>query len=484
MRTTHTPWVRRWFGGLALTALLSSGCLTRGPTQTTNFKPATVNVAGNRLGSQDARQPSLSAGELTGKVAALLSSNRENDARRLVQRHPDAALEALRATTQAQATLPPWLFIAQVHDDQCLAGNAQGWSNLLKDRAAQPKRYAGWDDSRAKFVQLMRQGKHDEAVALKLHRYAPHPRLEIDGLRLQAEAYQTLDKPGSAGEMLQKAMHIAGAADEYQRACLLLELAEADRRAGKGDQAAATWQSAVMAGSALLNASSPIIDPGWWEQAASLRIVPVAWPNDCEKAIASSSGIVTVSASVGSEGVEARLWQSIGQWRLNRHETQAALVAFKRAETMTRDPETQARIQLASAAALLALEQRPAAISVLAKLGASETSAAPSALGLLGGIKLEEGSAQQAFAMLKRAVEMGGEHEWHGRAEAEANLGLCYLIFGDENSGLRMLHAAQQRFEAAGQTAMLNLSLENEAAYFDKTSNRERAKICRQRMRP
>ena len=53
---------------------------------------------------------------------------------------------------------------------------------------------------------------------------------------------------------------------------------------------------------------------------------------------------------------------------------------------------------------------------------------------------------------------------WFGHTEAEADLGLAYLLCGQENSGLNWLHNAQQGFQSAGQTDQLVQCLENEAA--------------------
>jgi hypothetical protein len=65
--------------------------------------------------------------------------------------------------------------------------------------------------------------------------------------------------------------------------------------------------------------------------------------------------------------------------------------------------------------------------------------------------KLQQGSAHEGFNLLRNAVEEGAAAAWPARAEAEADLGLAYLMIGDEASGRRWLQRPQQGFEASGQ---------------------------------
>jgi hypothetical protein len=180
---------------------------------------------------------------------------------------------------------------------------------------------------------------------------------------------------------------------------------------------------------------------------------------------------------------EAPLWVAIGHWRLGRDEPQAALVALKRAESSTTDNYTGNRLQLAQAKTLARMGQSGPASAILISLaGSSDPRILHPALAMLGTLKLQQGGIQQGFNLLRRSVEGDPLAQWPERAEAEADLGLAYLLMGDENNGLRWLHGAQQAMEAAGQQESLLQCLENEAAYLEKAKKNDLAKAVRQRL--
>jgi tetratricopeptide (TPR) repeat protein len=97
-------------------------------------------------------------------------------------------------------------------------------------------------------------------------------------------------------------------------------------------------------------------------------------------------------------------------------------------------------------------------------------------MALLGSLKLESGQLEFGFKMLQRALELQPQVDWSTRAEAEADLGLAYLMMGEEANGLRWLKQAQQRFESDGRVEMLAKSLRNESGYW-KHKGKHKAEI-------
>src|SRR5262249_10794664 len=161
------------------------------------------------------------------------------------------------------------------------------------------------------------------------------------------------------------------------------------------------------------------------------------------------------------------LFTCLGQHRFARNEPQAALLAFKRAETSATEPAVQAQLRLEQAKCLSRLQQEGAATAILmAMINKQEPGLYQPALAILGSIKLQSGQTDFGQRLLQRALEPSPAFEWPQRGEAEADLGLAYLMQGDEPAGLRWLHSAQRRFEAAGQHELLAKSLWNEARYF------------------
>jgi tetratricopeptide (TPR) repeat protein len=195
---------------------------------------------------------------------------------------------------------------------------------------------------------------------------------------------------------------------------------------------------------------------------------------------AREAAVVSASPTAGGE---AALWANVGQWRLLRDEPQAALVALKRAESLTPDPLLRGRLQLLQAKALLRLGQTPAATAVLVQAAAAtDPRLASPALALLGAARVQQGGTQQGLHLLRRAVEEAPTLQWPERAEAEADLGLAYLLMGDETAGLRWLHQTQETFEATGQHDALFQSLENELAYLEQTQQKDSAQLARHRL--
>ena len=146
---------------------------------------------------------------------------------------------------------------------------------------------------------------------------------------------------------------------------------------------------------------------------------------------------------------------------------------------MTSNPLATGRLQIAETRALVRLGQSAAASAMLIGLaGQSDPQIARPAMALLGTLKLSQGAVQQGFNLLHSAVEEDSTLVWPERTQAEADLGLAYLMMGDEAAGLRWLHGAQQGFESAGQREGLVQSLENEAAYLEQAKKRIMPKRC------
>jgi hypothetical protein len=284
-------------------------------------------------------------------------------------------------------------------------------------------------------------------------------------------------------------LQLTGRDHPYQTLNLLLLASDAQRRAGDLLAAERTWQDTARLASDLVRGPHPIIDPILWERISYLRPANCPWPGEVRHTLSEVNvafGIVAdprqSAASIASTD-EAPLWTAIGHWRLARNEAQSALVALKRAETLTSQPYAASRLQLSETKALVRLGQVPAASAILIHLaGSPDPLISHPAMAMLGTAKLQQGSAQEGFNLLHNAVEEDSAAVWPERAEAEADLGLAYLMIGDEASGFRWLHQAQQSFEASGQQQALVQCLENEAAFLEQAKKADIAKTIRHRI--
>lgn len=437
-----------------------------------------VQPGGACLELGEAEKAAVSPEEFLLKVNELLTEQRHESARRFIHSYPDVAQETLRHVTNEQCANVGIQFIAEVHDQQCgIRDSADGWQVLVRDRTANPARFTAYEVTRQQFVELLHSGKAGEAIALRLSRDTPAPLLEVDAHQLMGEAYLLDNKPGDAAASFTAAIKRTSSGHPYRTVQLMLLLGEAQRRAGKKAEGTGTWQQAVLQAAQLLDRPIPVIDPLLWERAAYLRPVQCAWAAPVIKQL--QFGLPT--AKVGAD--EAWLWARIGQWRLDRNEPRAALVACKRAESFSVEQRFQERVQLMQAQALAQLQQPAAATAILVHLAKkSDSPEAAPALAMLGALKLNNGSTRQALALLKKAVEQGPEANWPGRGEAEANLGLAYLMVGNEEQGFRWLHAGQRRFAAAREHGLLVQSLENEARYLSKVAKASEAEQLTRRI--
>jgi tetratricopeptide (TPR) repeat protein len=451
-------------------------------------KSKQVVTGGACLVLGEAEKPALSREMFFRRVNDLLAAERFESARRFIRRYPDLARETLRNATNADAGSAALQLIAQVHDQQCGSSDpAESWLALLQQRAAHPELFVAYERARQQFLDLLHNGRAQEAITLLSGRRAPAVLLEIDAHQLLGEASLLNDKPAEAVASLAKALEYAQSDHPYQAVQVMLLLGEAERRAGKTAEGTGTWQQAVLLCGQLVTRPVPVRDPMLWERASYVRPAQSSWPDPVLKQLIppdtqARTPVQPASAQTGLD--EAWLWVHVGRWHLERNESQAALIAFKRAESLSIDQHFQEQMQLLQARALIQLQQRDAAMGLLTRLGSNQNSptAAP-ALAMLGSAKLQDGSPEQTLALLKKAVEESPSTSWPGRGEAEADLGLAYLMTGNEAAGLRWLHSGQRRFEAAQDHEVLVLSLNNEALYFENTKRPADAARIRERVK-
>jgi hypothetical protein len=265
-------------------------------------------------------------------------------------------------------------------------------------------------------------------------------------------------------------------------------LGDARRRAGDAPGAVSTWLRAVATASQAGAGFRPACDPVLWERLSYLRPVEAPWPAEAVQGLAAMDMLPDVAAfgpgGVNQAAAEALIWNVFGTWYLDRDQPQAALVAFKRAESATTSEFARQVLRFRQARALARLGQTgPATAVLVAQARDPNPQVARPALALLGSMRLKTGQTQQGLALLRKAIETDEALQWPERAQAEADLGLAYLMTGNDGRGLERLHQAQGRFDASGDVDSLAMSLENEAAYLDETKRAGDAAAIRERVK-
>jgi tetratricopeptide (TPR) repeat protein len=435
----------------------------------------------------EGQEVSLPTDRFAAATADLLRAGRRGSASRFVQRHPDAALDLLRTSTVATEVAQ---LVAEVHDRQFTAPNApQSWSQLQAARRVAPDAFRAYDEARVMFQAFISEGKVDQAQKLDLPKLAAatrSPLLEIDALLMHGAGQLLAERPAQAVKTLEKAEKTALAVGGYQSTHVLMFLGDARRRAGDASGAVSTWLRAVATAAQAGAGFRPACDPVLWERLGYLRPVEAPWPTEAVQGLAAIDALPEVNAygpgGVDQAAAEALVWNVIGQWYLGRGQGQAGLVAFKRAEAAVSASFPKQVLRLRQAKSLVQLEQSgPATAILVAQTRDPNPQVARPAMALLGSMRLKTGQIQQGIGLLKKAVETDEALQWPERGQAEADLGLAYLMAGDDRRGLERLHSAQSRFEATQDFDSLSLSLENEAAYLDENKRSNESVAIRER---
>ncbi|MBA4019307.1 MAG: hypothetical protein C0483_19245 [Pirellula sp.] len=453
-----------------------------------------LDVVGQSLGNS--QEISLSPDNLLTRVAALIAEQRFTSAARVVQRHPDAALEWLRTNGTAPDPEVAKL-VARVHDRQCLAPDAlQTWDALTAERVSDPAKFQEYREARKRFQSALSQGQIDHAFKQNLVELAAglkSPLIEIDALQLEGTAYVLSERPVDGAATFERAVAAASRVSPYQTTYLLLLLSDAQRRTGDGKLANETWSRAVATAGRLLIAEHPALDPVLWERLGYLRPIEVQWPLDVVHQLHRAdtlpgidlpdvSTVVASDRPVHPAVAETVIWNAIGHWYLDRNHSQAALVSFKRAESAAPTNKAQQWLRLRQARALIQLDQNGPATAILVSLaGDKSSSASLPAFAVLGSLRLKSGQVQQGLGLLRKSAERE-TLEWPERGEAEADLGAAFLMSGDKVEGLRHLHQAQQQFTAMGDFEGLILALENEALFLENSDGKSQAPGIRARI--
>src|SRR5262245_14152735 len=194
----------------------------------------------------------------------------------------------------------------------------------------------------ARFEEHWNAGRKGSAIALA-HRF---PDVAIPILRMRGAHGPASEAQQALAECLGKML----ADDEAVRAALAQS--EAERRQGKTVAAVAAWQQG-----ARLAARWGVAwkEPNLWEALIAQRPLQAAWPLEIV-----DSMLPLVPASLHGVMRQADLaeflaWHTIGAWRLERGEPQAALAAFGNANSYGRAPGWDEYLQLQQARAWLAL---------------------------------------------------------------------------------------------------------------------------------
>jgi hypothetical protein len=87
----------------------------------------------------------------------------------------------------------------------------------------------------------------------------------------------------------------------------------------------------------------------------------------------------------------------------------------------------------------------------------------------------------RGIPMMRDGLDQSDAGNWPGKDRFTANLALYCILEGKDDEGVRLLHQAQTRFQAAGRWDDLANSLKNEAGYLQLIGKTEQAAAAQKR---
>jgi hypothetical protein len=391
-----------------------------------------------------------------------------------VQRWPDIALELMRDGVTAPADLPTILAIADSYDRATqTADPAAGWHAALDIAASQRDAYGPFRTMRVHLLSVFQSGQFAGAAKLDpvatLPAGAP-PAYQVEALRLAGLSALLNDHPDRAADYFAHAAAWARQGPRHVQFEIGLLLSESQRRQD-APQAAATWQAAVAS-------AADVRDPDLWDRAILTRPGSTPWP---PQAAIAGAGEPDFSGNQPPETADVLI--GIGKMRLVRGATQAALLAFSRAETESTNPGKKSLAQIYRVQSMITLQTVASAVPMLDALMKSPDPRIASRAQALEGDMLCRilGDSARGIPMMRSGLENVDAGTWPGKSRLLANLALYDLVAGNDHDGLRLLHLAQAQFEADSQWEDLARSLQDEAAYLRTTDQSNDADAVQRR---
>ena len=434
----------RWYlPSMVVVALALGGCAS-GPVQ----QPAEPGVVDGTAASPVLRieSESLVLGDAMGtrlplrvyvaNIRQRLATGHDEAVGELVRAYPELAE---RAVLSADSPLPAQRAIAAWLDG--LATPAPGgWSAFVADRSEQPQRYDRWERDRAEAWSALRRGAFADVAGrdLDLPVGGASPWPALDAALLQATATLAAGRPADAATRFEQAADRATDWDRRVAARARLFASLAHDLAGN-PAASQSMRETALAGLSLPDIHDPMVLGLLLETQASGGASPMG-----------------LSAGPSARAIRARL----GRVELQRGSPQAALLAWRAAETEPGKDPTRNRLRISQVESLIALGQDEPAIAML--IGLARTEMRPEALVMLGLVQLNRGHVNVALRLLREAVDAT-----HARAHPEvyADAGFALLSAGEETAGHALVQEARAAYLARDDTPALRRLLTNELLY-------------------
>lgn len=413
----------------------------------------------------------FSESELAQVLDSLLTEGKTNSVRGLIRLYPDLITKLLISANQSQLSTRRQLAIAQFFDQQWSGNGKDTWQSYIES-VSQADASDEFVTARGEFMNRLSNNQPDKALGLKIRERSSKTDsiiAEAEALRLEGIAYMMLEKHQDSSARFEAAMQMLAQSHPYQASKIGLLLGESQRHAGEMDQWKSNWESAIELQSRWL-AERGLTDPSFWKKAAFLRPVSAPWPTRVVERLEKSlqqENLQFPSTSSGDK--EAVIWGTVGIQSLKRHESQNAILSFKKCEALVNDLSLKQELQMQQALALIDSGQQGPASAILLRLGSSNSLVGDRSKAILGTLKLQNGSLAQGMNLLQSAIKTSNQWPVSERLRAQADYGLAYLMRGKEEQGISLLNTVHNEFVKQRNFEHASQCLTNMAAYYAKT---------------
>ena len=383
-------------------------------------------------------------------ITNLVHEEKWQSLKNTVRTYPDVILKLIVGADGKTIAWADTQTTARVFDQLWKSRGADSWQQFVEQLANRDNHATSLIAKRAQFLQFLGNNQPSRALSLKLERHVDGRTaklVQVEVMRLEGIAHLMLENYDQSIESFSKAIQLANS-QTFLTSQIALLLGEAQRHAGQHDAWKQTWQSAIIARSKW-TVERGLNDPAFWKKAAFLRPVDAEWPTeviDSLTLLLERQGLDFSDRNVVNN--EAVVWATVGLQSLNRHESQNAILAFKKAESLVRNRTLSEELQMQQALAMIDGGTPGPASAILIRLGSGQNLLADRAKAILATLKLSGGSLAQGMNLLQSAIKTSAQWPTGERLKAEADFGLALLMRGREEEGVALLNQVHQEFLA------------------------------------
>ncbi len=359
---------------------------------------------------------------------------------------------AEQTVTAAGNAPDPAVDLAAMYLDQSAKPGRGGWRALIEARRTDPGRFAQYDRQRKAAWTPARRGQFEALANLEPPSDMASPWLAVEALALRGKSALAMGQPQASGSVFRAAAAKADGWDEHVARRMRLFAALAAQLQNDTGTAMQLREQALQ---------GVVIDQ-------------INHPTTLRLAIRTGSKMDPMTTAAPGTPSMRSIRNRLGDILFDRGAPQAALLAWREAETDPGSKPSVNRLRLKQARALVALRQYGAATSML--IGVAQTDLRAEALATLGLVHMQRGQVRQGLTILREAATTTRATEY---PQVHADAGLALLATGESDLGLQLLHGARQAFEQQQDWEGVRTTLQNELRHAMHSGDHERSQSLR-----